>query len=419
MSLGYAHCVLQSHSVLSLFPLEYALSNPASPIAARVAGFGVTVFAEFTALAEAHDAVNLGQGFPNFAAPAFVKEAAAEAIAADHNQYTRYGGHPALVQALARQAEVDLGRSVDPWTEIQVTAGATASLFAACQGLLDPGDEVILFEPFYDAYPADVIMAGGVPRFVPLHPQPDGSWRYDPNDLAAAFGRRTRLLFLNTPHNPTGKVFAAAELLEIAHLCQAHDVIVIADEAYERMAFDGVTVERIAALPGMWERTLSIGSAGKTFSVTGWKVGWTIGPAPLVAAVRAATQWMTFSIATPFQVAVAHALGRVAALGYYGEMAAMYQGKRDRLAAILAAARLAPLLPQGTYFIVADTSTYDFPSDDAFCRWLTATVGVAAIPPGAFYSQAHKPLARHLARFCFCKTDATLDSAAERLARLT
>ncbi len=393
------------------------MSHLVSP-AGRVAGFGVTVFAEFTALAEAHGAVNLGQGFPNFAAPDFVKEAAEAAIAADHNQYTRYGGHPALVQALAAQASADLGRPVDPWTEIQVTAGATASLFAACQGLLDPGDEVILFEPFYDAYPADVIMAGGVPRYVPLYPQADGAWRYDPDELAAAFGPRTRLLFLNTPHNPTGKVFASAENAEIAGLCQAHDVVVIADEAYERMTYDGVSMVRMASLPGMWERTLSIGSAGKTFSITGWKVGWSIGPAPLVAAVRAATQWMTFSIATPFQVAVAHALEKARALGYYPDMAAMYQDKRDRLAAILAAARLSPLTPQGTYFIVADTSAYDFPSDDAFCRWLTTAIGVAAIPPGAFYSEAHRPLASHLARFCFCKTDATLTAAAERLQRL-
>lgn len=394
------------------------MTAPTSLIAARARDFGPTVFAEFTALADRHGAVNLGQGFPNFPAPAFVKEAAQRAIAAEHNQYTRYGGQIELVEALAAQAEIDLGRPIDPLAEIQVTAGATAGLFAICQALLDPGDEVILFEPFYDAYPADVTLAGGIPRYVPLYPQADGGWRYDLDELAAAFNQRTRLLFLNTPHNPTGKVYTADELTAIAALCREHDVIVVADEVYERMTFDGVRMARIATLPGMWERTLSLGSAGKTFSVTGWKVGWAIGPAPLIAALRSVYQWVTFSVATPLQVAVAQAVAAAPSAGYYEEMEHMYQAKRDRLTALLAAAHLPPLTPAGTYFVIADASAYSFPSDDAFCRWLTTAIGVAAIPPSAFYSPPHKHLAHHLARFCFCKTDATLDAAGERLARL-
>lgn len=386
--------------------------------AARVRGFEASIFAEFTALALQHQAVNLGQGFPNFPAPDFVLEAARRAVAEHHNQYTRYAGHLPLVEALAAQAAQDLGRSIDPLTEIQITAGATASLYTACQAFLDPGDEVILFEPFYDAYPADVTMAGGAPRYVPLHPQADGGWAYDPQALRAAFSPRTKLLLLNTPHNPTGKVFSAAELAEIAALCQQQDVIVLADEVYERMTFDGQQMQRIAALPGMWDRTISIGSAGKTFSVTGWKVGWSIGPAPLIAALRAAYQWITFCVATPLQAGVAAAVALAPAIGYYEEMATMYRRKRDRLGAALAAAGLRPLTPAGAYFIIADTSVFSFPDDFAFCRWLTSEIGVAAIPPGAFYSEPHRHLARHLARFCFCKTDETLDAAARRLAAI-
>ncbi|MDW8268452.1 MAG: aminotransferase class I/II-fold pyridoxal phosphate-dependent enzyme [Anaerolineae bacterium] len=350
-------------------------------LATRVRGFGPSVFAEYTALADRHGAVNLGQGFPDFPAPDFIKAAAQSAIAADHNQYTRYGGHLALVEALAAQAEVDLGRPVDPLHEVQ-------------------------------------IMAGGVPVFVPLYPQADGRWRYDPDELRRAFGPRTKLLLLNTPHNPTGKVYDETELAEIAALCQEHDVIVVSDEVYERMLFVHDRLPRIATLPGMWERTLSIGSAGKTFSVTGWKIGWAIGPAPLVAALRAVQQWLTFSVATPFQVAVAEAVRAAPALGYYEEMAQMYRDKRDRLAAILTEARLRPFLPEATYFIMADTSAFGFPDDDSFCRWLTTEIGVAAIPPGSFYSPPHKHLARHLARFCFCKKDETLQAVAERLRAL-
>ncbi|NOX62210.1 MAG: aminotransferase class I/II-fold pyridoxal phosphate-dependent enzyme [Chloroflexi bacterium] len=395
------------------------MTRPSTQPAERVAHFPPTVFAEFTALAIEHKAVNLGQGFPNFPAPDFVKEAARRAIAEDYNQYTRYGGHLPLVEALAAQAELDFKRPIDPLNEIQVTAGATAGLFAACQALLEPGDEAILFEPFYDAYPADVTMAGGVPRFVPLRPQSDGHWAYDPDELAAAFSPRTRLLFLNTPHNPTGKLFSPQELAEIAELCQKYDVIVLADEVYERMTFDGLPMHRIANLPGMWERTISMGSAGKTFSVTGWKVGWCIGPRHLIAAVRAAYQWITFCVSTPLQQATAEAVREAPRLGYYETLASQFQSKRDRLRRALAATGFRPLSPQGTYFIIADTSAFDFPDDVSFCRWLTAEVGVAAIPPSAFYSKPHKHLARHLARFCFSKTDEELDLAAERLKRVS
>ncbi len=396
--------------------------------ARRVQNFGPTVFAEFTALANQHGAVNLGQGFPDFPAPEFIKEAARAAIAQDRNQYTRSAGHPRLVQALAQLYTPLFRRLLDPLTNFVVTAGATEAIFATMQALVDPGDQVILVEPFYDSYPASVTMAGGEPVYVPLRPAKGATqateWTLDLDELARAFTERTRLLVLNTPHNPVGKVFTREELTAIARLVQERDVLVLSDEVYEWMVYDGAEHLRLASLPGMWERTVTLGSAGKTFSVTGWKIGWAIAPPHLAKAILMAHQWIPFCVATPLQEAVAQAFEQAPAEGYFDWLSAMYQAKRDRLIQALEAAGFVPTAPQGSYFVVADTRQLDLPAqlldgseprDVAICRWLTTEVGVAAIPPSAFYSPEHKHLAQHLARFCFCKTDAVLDEAAHRL----
>ncbi|MEM7128944.1 MAG: aminotransferase class I/II-fold pyridoxal phosphate-dependent enzyme [Chloroflexota bacterium] len=410
--------------------------------ASRIQGFGATVFAEYTALAIEHNAVNLGQGFPNFAAPDFVKQAAQDAIAEDLNQYTRYAGHPRLVNALSQVYSPLFGREIDPMTEIVTTVGATEGIFATIQALIQPGDEVILFEPFYDSYPASVIMAGGTPIYVPLRPPaPDNlgkaaEWSVDPDELAAAFSERTRLVIVNNPQNALGKIYSRAELEMIAQLVQQHDAYVLADEVYEWMVYpeeisgdeagsQAVTLSnlhtRIATLPGMWERTITLGSAGKTFSVTGWKIGWAITPAPIAHAILMGHQWIPFTIATPLQEAVAVGMERAKEEGYFEWLSSMYQAKRDKLMAVLADVGIAPVKPDGSYFILADSSSLDVPNEEGIlrdvsaCRWLTKEIGVAAIPPSHFYSPANQHLTENLVRFCFCKTDDMLDEAAERL----
>lgn len=402
-------------------------SKPYDPVASRVRGFGTTVFAEFTALANATGAVNLGQGFPNFPAPDFVKEAAQQAIAADLNQYARSAGQPRLVQALAQVYSPLFGRSLDPMQEIVVTVGATEGIFATIQALVEPGDEVILIEPFYDSYPAAVIMAGGRPVYVPLRgpaqARSAAEWTLDMTELAAAFSPRTKLLVLNTPLNPLGKVFERDELTQIAALVQAHNVTVLSDEVYEWMVYAPAEQVRIATLPGMWERTVTLGSAGKTYSVTGWKIGWAIAPANLSHAILMAHQWIPFAVSTPMQEAVATALEQSKARGYFDWLGSMYQAKRERLLAVLDEVGFTPIVPDGSYFIIFDTSRLDVPvpagerRDVAICRWLTREVGVAAIPPSPFYSPAHQHLTDNLARFTFCKTDDMLDKAARRLQR--
>ncbi len=398
--------------------------------AMRVRGFGATVFAEFTALANQYNAVNLGQGFPNFPAPDFIKNAAKEAIDANLNQYARSAGQINLVNALAECYSPLFGRELDPLREIVISTGATEGIFATMQGLVDPGDEVILIEPFYDSYPAAVTMAGGTPVFVPLRAV-EGStsaseWLLDMDELAAAFSPRTKLLVVNTPMNPIGKVFSLQELTQIANLVQQHNVLVLSDEVYERMVYpaaDGTptTHVRLATLPGMWERTLTLGSAGKTFSVTGWKIGWAIGPVPLVHAVLMAHQWIPFTVATPLQEAVAAAVVQAPKENYYEWLAMTYQAKRDKLLSALEDVGLTPVRPDGSYFILVATGHLDVPvpagtlRDVAVCRWFTTDVGVTAIPPSPFYSPDHQYLTDNLARFCFCKTDDMLDEAALRL----
>jgi aspartate/methionine/tyrosine aminotransferase len=387
---------------------------PARAAAARLGGFGTSIFTEITALAVKHDAANLGQGFPDFAAPGFIKEAAARHVDEDRNQYAPSAGVPRLRAALAAGWQRRYGQAIDPVSEVTVACGATELLLDAMLGIVDPGDEVIVFEPTYDAYVPDIQMAGGVARPVALR---GPAWRWDPAELAAAFTPRTRAVIINTPHNPTGKVFSAGELEELARLCIAHDVVVISDEVYSELTFDGARHVPIATLPGMRERTITIDSMGKTFSVTGWKVGWAVAPPPLTNAVRATHQFVTFTNSAPFQEALADALTspftRSDADNYYDELRAAYGARRAQLAAILESIDLPPLPIAGAYFLLSDVSRLGFASDLDFCRYLTSEVGVAAIPISPFYSTPGR--APMLARFCFAKREETIALAGERL----
>ena len=380
-------------------------------MAHRVRDFGTTIFYEMTELANRYQAVNLGQGFPDFPGPDFLKKAAIDAILSDMNQYAPGKGQPRLRQAIADKMERHYGRTVDPETELTVTVGATGAIFATILGLVDPGDEVILFEPYYDSYLPATQIAGGVPRFYTLQP-PD--WRIDEAELRALFSDKTKLILINTPHNPTGKVFSKGELSLIADLCRQHDVIAVTDEVYEHIVFDDCRHVPLAGLPGMADRTVTISSAGKTFSMTGWKVGWAVAPPDLIQAILRVHQFMTYCGATPLQEAVAIALQT--SPDYYAKLAAMYQANRDFLADVLAEVGLKPLMPHGTYFMMADISHLGFPDDVAFCRYLTREVGVTAIPPSAFYSDPAD--GAKLVRFAFCKTRSVLEEGARRLMKL-
>ncbi len=383
-----------------------------SPPARRTSAFGTSIFTEISALAVEHDAVNLGQGFPDFPAPAFIKEAAMRAIREDRNQYAPAAGLPRLRAALAARWERLHGMAVAA-DDVTVASGATELLLDAMLAVVEPGDEVIVFEPTYDAYVPDIVMAGGVPRPVALRP-PD--WRWDPDELARAFGPRTRAVVLNSPHNPTGKVFSRAELEQLAALCRAHDAVVICDEVYSEITFDGAAHVPMATLPGMHERTIAIDSMGKTFSVTGWKVGWAVAPPPLTRALRAVHQFVTFTNSVPFQEALADGLALAETHGYFDELRAAYTARRARLASILEGAGLTPLPTQGSYFLLCDITPFGFPDDVAFCRHLCTNIGVAAIPTSVFYTDPKS--APPLARFCFAKRDETLDAAAARLKKL-
>ncbi len=380
-------------------------------MARRLEGFGTTIFTEMTRLAAEHGAVNLAQGFPDFDGPDFVKEAAVAAIRAGHGQYARMSGIPELHAALAAKYRRDYGLDYAAEAEFTVTSGATEAIFAAIQGTCEPGDEVVLLEPYYDSYRASVAMASAVPRFVTLRAP---GWSFDPEELARAFNAKTRAILLNTPHNPTGKVFSREDLEVVARLCQKHDAVCITDEVYEHILYDGEHVP-MATLPGMRERTITISSFGKTFSLTGWKIGWAAAPPPLTAAVRAAHQFITFATATPLQHAAAAAL----AIGpdYYRNLAASYRRKRDGLVAELARVGFRVDPPAGTYYVCADFRPLGFDDDVAFCRYLIEEVGVAAIPPSAFYENTQ--YGKTYARFAFCKKEETLREAVRRLESLS
>ncbi len=380
----------------------------------RLETFGETVFTTYTRLAEQHGAVNLGQGFPDFAPPDFVLEALTES-ARGSQQYAPLPGVPELTGAVAETMSARLGRDVTATENVQITVGATEALFALMQAFIDPGDEVVVLEPFYDAYPADVRMAGGMPRFVPLLPQ-GNSWIIDEDALRAAFTNRTKAVLVNTPHNPTGKVFSASELDLIVGLAERYDALIISDEVYEHLAFEPFV--GVASRPGAWERTVSVSSIGKTFSVTGWKVGWAVGPEDLIRPLRAAHQWIPFAVATPLQRASARLLREAEGNGYYGELMTMFQKKRDLLLGQLAETPFRALTPAGGYFVIADGSALGYADDVALCNALPERAGVVAIPPSAFYSDAHKHLAKKLVRFAFCKSDEAILGAGRRLRAL-
>lgn len=370
-----------------------------------------TIFETMSRLAEEHRSINLGQGFPDDRGPPDVLAEAERALREDSNQYPSMMGTPALRRALAAHAARFYGMELDWRTETLVTSGATEALAACLLGLLSPGDEVVLFEPMYDSYLPILRLAGAVPKFVQLRPP---EWNFTADDLERAFSAKTKLVLLNDPLNPAGKAFTPDELDLLASFIRRFDASAVCDEVYEHLVFDGRPHVPLATLPGMRDRCLKIGSAGKTFSLTGWKVGYVSGPARLIAPAAKAHQFLTFT--TPPNLQSAVALGLNKSDDYFAGLAADMQRRRDKLAAGLNAAGLRTLPTGGSYFVVADISPFmDEPDDAAFCRKMTEEVGVAAIPLSAFYAGTPP---RHLIRFCFCKSDAVLDKALERLGRL-
>ncbi|WP_030436548.1 pyridoxal phosphate-dependent aminotransferase [Actinoplanes subtropicus] len=385
------------------------------PLVERMRAFGTTIFTEMSALAVRTGSINLGQGFPDTDGPAEMLDAVARHGMA--NQYPPLYGIPALRTAITDHERRFWGLERDPDGEVVVTAGATEAVAAAILGLCEPGDEVVCFEPYYDSYAASITLAGAGRRPVTLRPGPDGRYRFDEGELRTAFGPRTRLVLLNSPHNPTGKVFTRAELTLIAELCREHDVYAVTDEVYEHLVFDDAPEPHVplAGLPGMAERTLRISSAGKTFSCTGWKVGWATGPAALVATVARVKQFLTFVNAGPLQPAVAVALGLPDE--YFSEFRAGLQARRDRLVTGLDEAGFTVLPSEGTYFVTADITPLGGTDGADFCRELPGRCGVVAVPTQVFYD--HQEAGRHLIRFAFCKREEVIDEAAQRLSKLS
>jgi aminotransferase len=377
----------------------------------KAAQFTESVIREMTRLAHRHHAVNLSQGFPDFPAPEAIKRAAAEAIFADINQYAVTWGAAPLRQAIAADFNRRHSAAMDADRHVTVCCGSTEAMIATLMAIIDPGDEVIVFEPFYENYGPDAILSGATPKYVTLR-EPD--WSFDPKELASAFTNKTRAIIINTPNNPTGKVFTAAELQQIATLCLKWGVIAVTDEIYDHILFDGATHVPMATLDGMAERTVTINSLSKTFSVTGWRVGWTLAPEDISGAIRKVHDFLTVGAAAPLQEAGAAALALPAT--YYAELAAGYARRRDRLMAILERAGFTCFKPSGAYYIMTDISAFGFPDDVAFARHLVTEIGVAAVPGSSFYRDVS--LGRTKLRFTFCKKDETLDAAAERLRRL-
>ena len=379
-------------------------------LTSRLQGFGVTVFAEMSALAERTGAINLGQGFPDEDGPAVMIDAAVKAMRDGRNQYPPGPGIPELRQAISAHQQRFYGLAYDPDTEVLVTAGATEAIAAAALALCEPGDEVVMFEPYYDSYAPAVAMAGARRRVVPLRPP---RWGFDLEEFAAAVTPRTRLVLLNSPHNPTGKVFDPDELAAIARVCVEADVLVVTDEVYEHLVFEGRHLP-LASFPGMRERTITISSAGKTFSFTGWKIGWACGPAPLVAAVRTAKQFLTYVSGAPFQPAVAVGLGLPDQ--FFAGAAADLAARRDRLCVGLDDAGFDVLRPAATYFAMTDIHPFGQEDGVAFCRQLPERCGVVAIPASVLYDD--KAAGRSLVRFAFCKRPEVIDDAIARLRTL-
>ena len=390
-------------------PGRTALTSP--KLSAKAEQFTESVIREMTRLALRHGAVNLSQGFPDFPAPAEIKRAAQDAIAADVNQYAITWGAKKFRDAIAEKFQRTQGVTVDPEREITVCCGSTEAMISAMMAIINPGDEVVVFEPFYENYGPDAILSGASPRFVKLRP-PD--WTFDPDELAAAFGPATKAIILNTPNNPTGKVFERAEFDIIRDLCVRWNAFAITDEIYEHMLYDGAKHISLASLDGMRDRTITINALSKTYSVTGWRVGWAIAPPEVTAAIRKAHDFITVGAAAPLQEAGAVAMHLPAS--YYESLARDYLVRRDRLLGILTGAGFRCFKPRGAYYIMTDISAFGFPDDVSFAKYLVTEIGVAAVPGSSFYR--HPEDGRMHLRFTFCKKETTFQAAAERLAKL-
>ena len=387
-----------------------------SLISEKAKRFTESVIRDMTRQAQLHGAINLAQGFPDFPAPAEIKRAAQEAIAAEINQYAITWGAKSLRQAIAAKMRKCQGLEIDPEAEITVCCGSTEAMIASLLAITNAGDEIVVFEPFYENYGPDAILSGARPRFVRLHPPAEaaGEWGFDERELRAGFGPHTKAIILNTPNNPTGKVFTRAELEFIRDLCVEFDVLAITDEIYEHILYDNAKHLSIATLDGMRGRTITINSLSKTYSVTGWRVGWAVASPLLTSAIRKVHDFLTVGAPAPLQEAGATALSL--ADSYYETLAASYRARRDRLLPALRQAGFKTFVPRGAYYIMTEISGFGFADDVSFAQHLVKEIGVASVPGSSFYS--HPELGAHQVRFAFCKTDATLDEAARRLLKL-
>ena len=391
-------------------------STQKSFLSGRVAHFTESVIREMTRQALLHGAVNLSQGFPDFPAPAEIKRAAQEAIAADVNQYAITWGAKSLRQAIARQMEQWQGIPVDPEREITVCCGSTETMISTLLAICNTGDEVVIFEPFYENYGPDAILSGAKPKFVKLRPptSPNGEWTFDEQELRAAFHHQTKAIIVNTPNNPTGKVFTRVELEMIRDLCMEFNVLAITDEIYEHILYDGTQHISMAALDGMRERTITINGLSKTYSVTGWRVGWAVAPPEITDAIRKVHDFMTVGAPAPLQQAGAAALGLPP--NYYQQLAEAYRKRRDRLIPVLEEVGFRCFKPRGAYYVMTDIAAFGFENDLEFTKYLVKEIGVAVVPGSSFYNDAQD--GSQQVRFAFCKRDETLDAAAERLRKL-
>ena len=373
--------------------------------------FTESVIRDMTRQAQLYSAINLSQGFPDFAAPEEIKLAACDAIMADVNQYAITWGAKSFRDAIAEKSSWYLGLEVDPEREITVTCGSTEAMMAAMMAIVNPGDEVIVFEPFYENYGPDAILSGAMPRYVTLY-APD--WHFNRDELAAAFNDNTKAIIINTPNNPTGKVFSREELQTIAELCHKWNVIAITDEIYEHILFGGKKHTAIATLDGMRDRTITINGLSKTYSVTGWRVGYTIAPPEITLAIRKVHDFLTVGAAAPLQEAGTHALRLPRS--YYDKLQADYAARRDRILGVLKDAGFRCFDPDGAYYVMTDINAFGYKDDVEFARFLVKDIGVAVVPGSSFY---HEPaLGRSQVRFTFCKKDETLAAAEERLQKL-